>query len=174
LGPPFVASATEQNCADLAMSLSGRTFPIVLWAERVRSARVDQTSVFSAISRASSTSTPRKTHRAFDLGMAEQSWTAPPVAGTAIDQRRLGSALARSIGIIRDSATAHRMRGELAWINRPERLRCQPPPATLGFVCRPSDAVSKLDWAGDGAQRLEAFAGAKDRHVAVVQHAPQD
>src|SRR5262249_23201653 len=32
---------------------------VVFWAERVRSARVVQTSTFSAISRASSTSTPR-------------------------------------------------------------------------------------------------------------------
>lgn len=36
------------------------------------------------------------------------------------------------------------------------------------------DAVSKLDWVGDGAERLEAFAGAMDRHVAIVEHAPQD
>ena len=36
------------------------------------------------------------------------------------------------------------------------------------------DAVSKLDWAGDGAERLEAFAGAEDRHVAIVEHAPED
>ena len=47
-------------------------------------------------------------------------------------------------------------------------------PATLGFVRRSGDAVSKLDWAGDGAERLEAFAGAKDRHVAIVEHAPED
>ena len=46
--------------------------------------------------------------------------------------------------------------------------------ATLGFVRRSGDAVSKLDWAGDGAERLEAFAGAKDRHVAIVEHAPED
>ena len=44
----------------------------------------------------------------------------------------------------------------------------------LGFVRRSGDAVSKLDWAGDGAERLEAFAGAKDRHVAIVEHAPED
>jgi hypothetical protein len=50
----------------------------------------------------------------------------------------------------------------------------QPRPATLGFVRRSGDAVSKLDWAGDGAERLEAFAGAKDRHIAIVEHAPED
>ena len=35
------------------------------------------------------------------------------------------------------------------------------------------DAVSKLDWAGDGAERVEAFTGTKDRHVAKVEHAPE-
>ena len=44
----------------------------------------------------------------------------------------------------------------------------------LGFVRRSGDAVSKLDWAGDGAERLEAFAGAKDRHVAIVEHASEN
>ena len=53
--------------------------------------------------------------------------------------------------------------------------RSSPPyAATLGFVRRSGDAVSKLDWAGDGAERLEAFAGAKDRHIAIVEHAPED
>ena len=44
----------------------------------------------------------------------------------------------------------------------------------LGYVRRSGDAVSELDWAGDGAERLEAFASAKDRHVAIVEHAPED
>ena len=57
---------------------------------------------------------------------------------------------------------------------RPERIRCQPQPAILGFVRRSGDAVSKLDWVGDGAERLEAFAGAKDCHIAKVEHAPED
>ena len=47
-------------------------------------------------------------------------------------------------------------------------------PATLGFVRRSGDAVPKLDWAGDGAERLEAFAGAKDRHIAINEHTPED
>src|SRR5262245_52141222 len=46
--------------------------------------------------------------------------------------------------------------------------------ATLGFVRRSGDAVSKLDWAANGAERFEAFAGAKDRHIAIVEHAPED
>ena len=45
---------------------------------------------------------------------------------------------------------------------------------SLGFVRRSGDTVAKPDWAGDGAKRLEAFAGAKDRHVAIVEHAPKD
>ena len=45
---------------------------------------------------------------------------------------------------------------------------------TSGFMRRSGDAVSKLDWAGDGTERLEAFAGAKDRHVAIVEHAPEN
>ena len=57
---------------------------------------------------------------------------------------------------------------------RPKRTRCQPRPATLGFVRRSGDAVSKLDWAGDGAELFEAFAGAKDGHIAIVEHAPED
>ena len=57
---------------------------------------------------------------------------------------------------------------------RPERIRCQPWPAALGFVRRSGDAVSKLDWAGDGAECLEAFTGAKDRHIAIVEHATED
>jgi hypothetical protein len=36
------------------------------------------------------------------------------------------------------------------------------------------DAISQLDWARDGAEPLEAFARAKDRHGAVVEHAPED
>ena len=36
------------------------------------------------------------------------------------------------------------------------------------------DAVPQLDWACDGAERLKAFARAKDRHGAVVEHAPED
>jgi hypothetical protein len=48
-------------------------------------------------------------------------------------------------------------------------------PATLGFVRQSgNDAVAKLDWAGDGAERLEAFASAQDLHVAIVEHAPDD
>ena len=54
----------------------------------------------------------------------------------------------------------------------PPRVRIKP--ATLGVVRRSGDAVSKLDWAGDVAERLEAFAGAKDVHVAIVEHAPED
>jgi len=41
-------------------------------------------------------------------------------------------------------------------------------------LCVSGDAVLKLDWTGDGAERLEAFPGAKDRHVAIVEHAPED
>jgi len=53
--------------------------------------------------------------------------------------------------------------------------RSSPPyAATLGYVRRSGDGVSELDWAGDGAERLEAFAGAKDRHIAIVEHAPED
>ena len=37
-------------------------------------------------------------------------------------------------------------------------------PTVLGT----GDAVSQLDWACNGAKRLEAFARAKDRHGAVV------
>lgn len=37
-----------------------------------------------------------------------------------------------------------------------------------------SDTVSKLDGFADGAKRLKSFAGAKNRHVAIVEHAPQD
>jgi hypothetical protein len=48
------------------------------------------------------------------------------------------------------------------------------PTATLGFVRRPGDAVSEFDGAANGAKRLEAFAGAKDRHIAIVEHAPED
>ena len=44
----------------------------------------------------------------------------------------------------------------------------------LGYVRRSGDAVSQLNWAGDGAERLEAFAGAKDRHVAIVKQSPED
>ena len=44
----------------------------------------------------------------------------------------------------------------------------------LGLCVGSGDAVSKLDWPGNGAERLEAFAGAKDRHVAIVEHAPED
>jgi hypothetical protein len=62
----------------------------------------------------------------------------------------------------------------IGFVDLAERIRCLPRPATLGFVRRGGDAVSKLDWAGDGAERLEAFAGAKDRHVAIVEHAPED
>jgi hypothetical protein len=51
---------------------------------------------------------------------------------------------------------------------------CQPRPAILGLCVVPGDAVSKLDWASDGAERLEAFPGTKDRHVAIVEHAPED
>jgi hypothetical protein len=46
--------------------------------------------------------------------------------------------------------------------------------STLSFVRRSGDAISKLDWAGDGAERLEAFAGAEDRHIAIVEHASED
>jgi hypothetical protein len=41
-------------------------------------------------------------------------------------------------------------------VYRLERIRCQPRPATLGFVRRSGDAVSKLDWAGDGAAVVSA------------------
>ena len=47
-------------------------------------------------------------------------------------------------------------------------------PATLGFVRRSGDAVSKLDRAANSAERLEAFAGSKDRNIAIVEHAPED
>jgi hypothetical protein len=54
-------------------------------------------------------------------------------------------------------------------------IRCRPRLAILGFVSHSGDdAVSKLDWAGDGAERLEAFASAKDLHVAIVEHTPDD
>ena len=43
-------------------------------------------------------------------------------------------------------------------------------PTVLGT----GDAVSQLDWACNGAERLEAFARAKDRHGAIVEHAPDD
>ena len=46
--------------------------------------------------------------------------------------------------------------------------------AMLGLCLVSGDAVSKINWVGDGAERLEAFPGAKDRHVAVVEHAPED
>jgi hypothetical protein len=45
---------------------------------------------------------------------------------------------------------------------------------TLSCVRRSRDAVSKLDWAGDGAERFKAFASAKDRHVAIVKQSPED
>jgi hypothetical protein len=35
----------------------------------------------------------------------------------------------------------------------------QPRPAILGLCVVSGDAVSKINWAGDGAERLEAFAG---------------
>jgi hypothetical protein len=43
-------------------------------------------------------------------------------------------------------------------------------PTVLGT----GDAVSQLDWTCNGAERLEAFARAKDRHGAVVEYAPED
>jgi len=30
-----------------------------------------------------------------------------------------------------------------------------------------------LDWAGDGAERLRAFIGAKELYIAIVEHAPE-
>jgi hypothetical protein len=36
------------------------------------------------------------------------------------------------------------------------------------------DAVAKLDWAGNGVERLEVFASAKDGHIAIVEQAPED
>jgi hypothetical protein len=47
-------------------------------------------------------------------------------------------------------------------------------PAILGVVSRSGDAVSKLDWACDDTERLETFTSAKDRHVAIVEHATKD
>ena len=41
-------------------------------------------------------------------------------------------------------------------------------------VLSTGDAVSQLDWACNSAERLEAFARAKDRHGAVVEYAPED
>ncbi len=43
-----------------------------------------------------------------------------------------------------------------------------------GLYSGADDAVSQLDWPCDGAEGLEAFARAKDRHGAVVEHAPED
>ena len=57
---------------------------------------------------------------------------------------------------------------------RPERTRCPSRPATLDLVRRSGDGVSKLDWTGDSVERLEALAGAEDRHVAIVKHPPED
>ena len=42
----------------------------------------------------------------------------------------------------------------------------------LGPCIAACDAISKLDWAGDGSKRLKSFARAKDRHVAIVEHPP--
>ena len=44
---------------------------------------------------------------------------------------------------------------------------------SLGFVRRSGDAVSKLYWAGYCAERFEAFTRAKDRHIAIVEQAPE-
>jgi hypothetical protein len=51
-----------------------------------------QTCVCSAISSASSTSIPKVTHRAPELGVTEQELNGAEVLGPAIDQRRLGPA----------------------------------------------------------------------------------
>jgi len=42
----------------------------------------------------------------------------------------------------------------------------------LGSVDGSGDAVAKPDWAGDCVERFEAFAGAKDSHISVVEHTP--
>src|SRR5262245_7438873 len=45
---------------------------------------------------------------------------------------------------------------------------------TLSIVRRSSDAISQLNWVGDGAERLEAFTDAKDGHIAIVEHTPEN
>ncbi len=73
----------------------------------------------------------------------------------------------------RESASA----GRLSCAMRDAPNSNLPPPHLLEasrFVRLSRDAVSKLDWAGDGAERLKAFAGAKDRQIAIVEHAPED
>ena len=65
----------------------------------------------------------------------------------------------------------HRTRAETLVANREGNCSELRPSS---FVRRSGDAVSKLDWAGDGAECVEAFTGTKDRHVAKVEHAPED
>jgi hypothetical protein len=58
-------------------------------------------------------------------------------------------------------------------VYRPERIRSELRPASLGFVRRSGDAVAKLDWAGDAAKHLETFAGDTELHLAMSSMRPR-
>ena len=88
-----------------------------------------------------------------------------PVAGQVSDRRK------RGFGTERPTLAATELGRAPTLGHRP---RAATPVSASGFVRCSGDAVSKLDWAGDGAERLEAFAGAKDLHIAIVEHAPEN
>jgi len=156
MGTQHVAANESEN---------GTLSPVESRAEHGSSARGLQTSIFSAISSASSISTPRYSDHAFDLGVAEEELDGPQVTGPAVDQCRLGP----THGV---RCVLERVEADVA--DRPRHSRAMP---SMNRILLSTSSFSEPERWPTGAPRYRPASGeplACDRPSLVLQFLVQE